>query len=75
MSIAERYRVLVCGAIESMWEDWARDEPLYLTAERVGERASVSTVTARKHLEQMHSEGWVGKKKIGKKLTVYLVSL
>lgn len=75
MSTKDRYMQYVTIAIEGMWAQSGSDEPLYLTAVAVGERAGISTPTARKYLEQMHVDGWVGKKIVGKKTYVYPVVL
>jgi len=75
MSTKQRYEEFVAIAIQGLWKQWNSDEPLYLTAAMVGERAQISIPTARKYLESMHADGWIGKKKIGKKITVYPVVL
>ena len=75
MSTKDRYMEFVAIAIQGLWAQWGKEEPLYLTAQTVGERAQISTPTARKYLEIMHSEGWLGRKAIGKKVVVYPVVL
>lgn len=74
MATSERYYVLVAEAITRLWQKWGRGEVLYLTVANVSEEAKISKVTARKHLNKMHEEGWIGHKSLGK-TAVYTVVL